>query len=116
MRCRQCHYRLENLTERRCPECGRGFDPHDEATFDAGKLEPSTWFTFYRTSACVFAAILVALSLALRWLSGWQHWSLTFQGALLFAIVMMLGIWLLKATRLVDWVVWKIRRRRIDRS
>ena len=27
MRCKTCHYSLANLTEHRCPECGRAFDP-----------------------------------------------------------------------------------------
>ncbi len=26
MRCKNCHYSLEGLTERRCPECGSAFD------------------------------------------------------------------------------------------
>ena len=29
MRCRQCEYRLWNLTSRTCPECGAGFRPSD---------------------------------------------------------------------------------------
>ena len=34
MRCKTCHYSLENLTgpPHRCPECGREFDPNDSAT------------------------------------------------------------------------------------
>src|SRR5688572_6085536 len=34
MRCIACHYSLTNLTEHRCPECGRKFDPHDLNTFE----------------------------------------------------------------------------------
>src|SRR6185503_12223613 len=34
MRCKSCHYSLANLTEHRCPECGRHFDPSDPTTFD----------------------------------------------------------------------------------
>ena len=34
MRCKTCHYSLEHLTEHRCPECGRAFDPKDPKTFD----------------------------------------------------------------------------------
>lgn len=33
MRCLSCKYELSNLTEHRCPECGREFDPNDPATF-----------------------------------------------------------------------------------
>src|SRR5688572_13311268 len=32
MRCLACHYSLKNLTEHRCPECGREFDPNDSTT------------------------------------------------------------------------------------
>jgi len=31
--CLGCSYCLEGLTEHRCPECGRGFDREDSATF-----------------------------------------------------------------------------------
>ncbi|MCI0675219.1 MAG: hypothetical protein L0Y42_05510, partial [Phycisphaerales bacterium] len=34
MRCKGCHYSLKKLVERRCPECGRGFDPDDARTFE----------------------------------------------------------------------------------
>jgi hypothetical protein len=33
MRCLSCQYDLSNLTEHRCPECGRAFDPQDLQTF-----------------------------------------------------------------------------------
>jgi hypothetical protein len=33
MRCIDCKYDLSNLTENRCPECGRAFDPSDPNTF-----------------------------------------------------------------------------------
>jgi hypothetical protein len=33
MRCLSCKYDLSNLTEHRCPECGRAFDPHNPATY-----------------------------------------------------------------------------------
>jgi hypothetical protein len=32
VRCKSCHYSLENLTEHRCPECGTPFDPTDPDT------------------------------------------------------------------------------------
>ncbi len=31
--CRTCGYALAGLSENRCPECGRRFDPHDPRTF-----------------------------------------------------------------------------------
>ncbi len=33
-RCRECGYLLRGLTEPRCPECGRPFDPEDPSTMD----------------------------------------------------------------------------------
>ena len=32
MRCKHCRYRLENLPDNRCPECGNAFDPNDPET------------------------------------------------------------------------------------
>ena len=29
MRCKHCRYRLENLPDNRCPECGEAFDPKE---------------------------------------------------------------------------------------
>ena len=37
--CRHCLYSLKGLTDARCPECGRPFDPDDARTFlDAQRL------------------------------------------------------------------------------
>lgn len=33
MRCRRCRYPLQSVTTRRCPECGRPFDPDDPSTY-----------------------------------------------------------------------------------
>lgn len=41
VRCLTCHYDLRKLTERRCPECGRAFDPDDASTY----FEPPTIVT-----------------------------------------------------------------------
>lgn len=44
MRCLSCHYDLTNLTEHRCPECGRQFDPDDPSSFLAAKkYKIKTW-------------------------------------------------------------------------
>jgi hypothetical protein len=42
-RCRNCSYRLEGLTEPRCPECGRGFEPADPRTYSEEFLEMPPW-------------------------------------------------------------------------
>lgn len=36
MFCRKCGYILDGLDSRRCPECGRPFDPADRRTFHSG--------------------------------------------------------------------------------
>ncbi len=36
-RCRQCGYPLRQLSQPRCPECGRPFDPADPGTMDLGR-------------------------------------------------------------------------------
>lgn len=40
--CLDCDYSLRGLSQNRCPECGRAFDPHDPRTFNAGRA--LTWF------------------------------------------------------------------------
>jgi hypothetical protein len=39
VRCLSCKYDLSKLTEHRCPECGRVFDPADDRSIDT--FEPS---------------------------------------------------------------------------
>jgi len=40
VRCLDCNYSLKNLTEHRCPECGRAFDPNDPLTFAPATTKP----------------------------------------------------------------------------
>ena len=42
VRCRNCHYSLEGLTEHCCPECGTVFDPNDRSTFEQ-PWRPTVW-------------------------------------------------------------------------
>jgi hypothetical protein len=44
-RCRGCFYILENLPAAACPECGRPFDPADEATVT--RKPPFVWWTYW---------------------------------------------------------------------
>lgn len=43
MRCKACNYSLWKLTEHRCPECGRAFDPANPKTFRGKPKEPVHW-------------------------------------------------------------------------
>src|SRR5690349_15692237 len=62
MRCLDCHYSLKNLTEHRCPECGRAFDPDDPSTVRYSEKTP--WTRVMILLGCVF----VLSSIALRFL------------------------------------------------
>lgn len=68
--CLTCNYDLSNLTEHRCPECGRDFDPANAGTFigdDWYKLRTRTlerWIygcAFFPFTAIVAFAFLIAL-------------------------------------------------------
>lgn len=53
--CATCGYLIEELPERRCPECGTGFDPSNPKTFLTGcriglQFDRGTWCLFV---ACI---------------------------------------------------------------
>ncbi len=62
VRCLTCQYDLRGLTERRCPECGRNFDPGDDRTFDSEALQaPSSrpdWILVFTAFAMVCIVVL----------------------------------------------------------
>jgi hypothetical protein len=45
VRCRACKYDLRDLTENRCPECGRAFDPKDATSFALDNPTSVIWRT-----------------------------------------------------------------------
>ena len=57
MRCLDCHYSLKGLTEHRCPECGRAFDPNDSKTYGTG-WRPKPW----TISIAVFSGLVAFIS------------------------------------------------------
>jgi hypothetical protein len=60
VRCKTCHYSLANLTEHRCPECGKRFDPKVRASF-LSEFE----YTMRRDDRVVFlSALLVIIAIA----------------------------------------------------
>src|SRR5436190_23642408 len=69
-RCLQCDYLLRGLTEPRCPECGREFDPADPKTYATG---PRIGWLSRRMLAPIgwpfFVLAIAAVSLLL-WTSG----------------------------------------------
>lgn len=42
-RCLQCGYRLDHLTENRCPECGQPFDPGNLMSYRSSAWKKSGW-------------------------------------------------------------------------
>jgi hypothetical protein len=64
MRCRSCDYPLRHLPEHRCPECGRGFDPADPATFNPEPVpfKPPVWLLTLQAAACLGLVVLAMIS------------------------------------------------------
>lgn len=67
-RCLTCGYILDRLPEARCPECGRGFDPGDPATYVVvGRTAKALLYDAW------IAAVLAAFgpgTLLVAWLTG----------------------------------------------
>ena len=60
-----CRYRLVDLTEDRCPECGEAFDPNDPATFLID--QPYViWPTLLVQTAIGYIVAFVVLSMSLN--------------------------------------------------
>jgi len=55
-RCLDCGYILAGLPENRCPECGRGFDPHDSGTYLTRVRDGRPYFVAALIAAGVIAA------------------------------------------------------------
>src|ERR1051326_2396003 len=59
MFCLTCRYRLDNLPEPRCPECGRRFNPTDPRTFGP---RPRRAYPHWRSAgAYLFTALIFSL-------------------------------------------------------
>ena len=69
MYCQKCWYVLDGLTEPRCPECGRPFDPARRRSYRT-KPRGRWWLNVVLGTA---AALLVLF--ALSW--GWFYWRYT---------------------------------------
>jgi hypothetical protein len=62
LRCPQCDYDLTGLSERRCPECGRRFDPH--AIWVANKHR-EVGAGFHTPAYVIYGVVLVGLAICL---------------------------------------------------
>lgn len=68
MFCLGCGYDLHALSEHRCPECGRVFDPRDESTYS-----PTRWLRVSSPRALLGLAMVIggmASAAPLLWLTG----------------------------------------------
>ena len=70
MRCLDCQYDLSKLSEHRCPECGREFDPNDPDSFDNGEPLLYDWSAFL---ALLVTAVLIGGTALFLWLFVWPH-------------------------------------------
>ena len=66
MRCLSCNYDLSNLTEHRCPECGRAFDPNNPATYGKPPLVLSLRRMLPIAVLCYILNVAVILWIAIQ--------------------------------------------------
>lgn len=65
LRCPHCDYDLTGLSNRRCPECGRRFDPHE--IWVANKYRDAG-IGYHTPAWVVYCTLLVALSIVVRFM------------------------------------------------
>lgn len=112
MRCLSCRYDLSHLTEQRCPECGRAFDPSDPATFEseATKQTIRSW----AAGLVIVAIVSNAMSFASGMSEGGAGWAYAFPCLLANGVlipVVALGAGVLASVQLVhmrgrDAIAW----------
>jgi predicted amidophosphoribosyltransferase len=72
MRCLNCKYDLRKLSEHRCPECGRPFNPNDPKTFDTRKRSDFRYaLTIILLAGGIFVVAVVAF-FALGFYCAWR--------------------------------------------
>jgi hypothetical protein len=71
MYCSECGYPLHGLEERRCPECGRPFDPQDDRTFST---QPAGLSQHAPLMGGVAGMLFAALVGVIGGMIGW-HWA-----------------------------------------
>jgi hypothetical protein len=71
MRCLSCKYDLSHLTEHRCPECGREFDPNDPKSFETLKsARRRAWMRFLFWILGLWAFSTLVYILVMEFVSG----------------------------------------------
>ncbi|MGE3182214.1 MAG: hypothetical protein AB7N71_11335, partial [Phycisphaerae bacterium] len=74
MHCLKCEYDLRGVADCRCPECGRAFDPDDDATFATPEdvLSPRQRWLFRILRVIALAPLIPHVFLVAAWLSAWE--------------------------------------------
>lgn len=75
MRCRECHYALEGLDSKVCPECGTGFDPNNPSTYT---LRPAFDRWAYWRPGVILLLIVGAITVLFSVSTQSFGWSLAF--------------------------------------
>jgi hypothetical protein len=63
--CQSCGYALKGLTENRCPECSRPFNPKNESTFDTPRSRSRCFNKRAATAVAITIAAIVVLGILL---------------------------------------------------
>ena len=72
MRCQSCKYDLSRLTEPRCPECGREFDPNDPGTYFVPRIN---WARVRRDTVIqMILSFVILFALCYRAERSMQRW------------------------------------------
>ena len=74
--CLSCRHSLQGIESRRCPECGREFDPTDVSTFSRSERGRIRWIGRLALILAMYPLLLLAL-LYLTWLTAAAslgHW------------------------------------------
>lgn len=94
-RCLGCGYSLNALVERRCPECGRPFDPGDPATY-RGK-DRDIWQLLDRPPGRFSRYGMLTAAIALLIDSAWPGGTFCLASLVFFVGLVTAAVWLMRA-------------------
>lgn len=105
MRCLGCYYVLDHLAGRRCPECGRPFDPADPSTYTT--KPPFVWWRYWLPAFVLASGLGLVTCLLLVGGAGFG-WAVTFAAPIMVGGVIgysvRVGRWAAIAVAVLAWV------------
>jgi hypothetical protein len=110
MRCLGCQYDLANLSEHRCPECGREFDPTNPDTFAEHHPFPFVAVAIRLVVGGLLGWAAMVMALLLESRARGFFWSNVLQAAL----VAFVSVGFLYIVALCFWLWRRIQRARIS--